>query len=272
MPVDEVCAETGNGRGRGTDIATLGRRGIHAPSVLWQPADESVSARAGLSSQPQACTTADASVGPRRYGAGTEYQPSTPRAPGLSLSRGLEIERPNQVWGTDITYLRMARGFVYLTAIMDWYSRKVLAWRISNTLDAAFCVDCLEDALRHFGTPDIFNTDQGSQFTSEAFTGALAARGIRISMDGRGRAADNIFVERLWRSVKYEEIYLKDYVDVPALLVGLTVYFGFYNGERPHQALAYHTPDRVYATGQGGGAKIVDKFGEMRKTVASTMN
>lgn len=178
------------------------------------------------------------------------------------LLRGVEVERPNQVWSTDITYIRMARGFVYLVAVMDWYSRKVLAWRISNTQDAAFCVDCLEEALRHFGTPQIFNSDQGAQFTSEAFTEALKRRGIQISLDGRGRAADNIFVERLWRSVKYEEVYLKDYASVPELLLGLTTYFEFYNGERPHQSLADGTPNRVYATGQGGGARIVDTFGK----------
>ena len=186
------------------------------------------------------------------------------------LLRGVAVERPNQVWSTDITYIRMARGFVYLVAVMDWYSRKVLAWRISNTQDAAFCVDCLEEALQHFGTPEIFNTDQGSQFTSEAFTAVLRRQGIAISRDGRGRAADNIFVERLWRSVKYEEVYLKDYARVPELLLGLTTYFEFYNGERPHQALGYDTPDRVYATGQGGGALIVDKFGETAETASAT--
>jgi putative transposase len=185
------------------------------------------------------------------------------------LLRGMEVERPNQVWSTDITYIRMARGFVYLVAVMDWYSRKVLAWRISNTQDAAFCVDCLEEVLQHFGTPEIFNTDQGSQFTSEAFTEVLKRQGVQISMDGRGRAADNIFVERLWRSVKYEEVYLKDYANVPELLLGLTTYFEFYNRERPHQALADGTPNRVYATGQGGGARIVDKFGKKTETASA---
>ena len=186
------------------------------------------------------------------------------------LLRGVAVDHPNQVWSTDITYIRMARGFVYLVAVIDWYSRKVLAWRISNTQDAAFCVDCLEEALQNFGAPEIFNTDQGSQFTSEAFTGHLKSQGILISMDGRGRAADNIFVERLWRSVKYEEVYLKDYANVPELLLGLTSYFEFYNGERPHQALDYDTPDRVYASGQGGGALIVDKFGETAETASAT--
>jgi putative transposase len=178
------------------------------------------------------------------------------------LLRGLAIDRPNQVWGTDITYVRLAQGFVYLVAVIDWYSRKVLAWRVSNTLDSGFCVDCLGQALQAYGNPEIFNSDQGSQFTAAAFTGALKAQGIDISMDGRGRALDNIFVERLWRSVKYEDVYLKGYAGVPELLLGLTDYFEFYNSERPHQSLDYLTPDEVYRTGSGGGAKIVDKFSE----------
>ena len=178
------------------------------------------------------------------------------------LLRGLEITRPNQVWSTDITYIRLAKGFVYLVAVMDWYSRKVLSWRISNSMDASFCVDCLEEALRNFGKPDIFNSDQGSQFTSTDFTGVLKREGITISMDGRGRAFDNIFVERLWRNVKYEDVYLKGYATVSELLLGLSDYFVLYNTQRPHQALQYKTPDVVYASGIGGGALIVDKYGE----------
>ena len=178
------------------------------------------------------------------------------------LLRGLEIDRPNHVWSTDITYVRLARGFVYLVAIIDWYSRKVLAWRVSNTLDSGFCVDCLEQALQTHGLPEIFNSDQGCQFTSEAFTGVLKRRGIAISMDGRGRVLDNIFVERLWRSVKYEDVYLKGYTSVPELLLGLADYFEFFNSERFHQSLDYLTPDEVYRTGSGGGAKIADKFSE----------
>jgi putative transposase len=173
----------------------------------------------------------------------------------------VEVDRPNQVWSTDITYVRLSRGFVYLVAVIDWYSRKVLAWRVSNTLDSGFCVDCLRQALRAYGNPEIFNSDQGSQFTSDAFTGALKAQGIDISMDGRGRALDNIFVERLWRSVKYEDVYLKGYAGVPELLLGLADYFEFYNAERFHQSLDYLTPDAVYRTASGGGARIVDKFG-----------
>lgn len=176
------------------------------------------------------------------------------------LLRGLPIIRPNQVWSVDITYIRLARGFVYLVAIIDWYSRKVLSWRLSNTMDAGFCVDCLEEAIRHYGRPEIFNSDQGSQFTSDSFTKVLADHNITISMDGRGRALDNIFVERLWRNVKYEEIYLKGYATMSELMLGLTNYFVFYNGERPHQALKYQTPNTVYMTGIGGGALIVDKF------------
>jgi putative transposase len=177
------------------------------------------------------------------------------------LLRGVAITRPNQAWSTDITYIRLAQGFGYLVAIIDWYSRKVLTWRLSNTLDVGFCVDGLQEALRRFGVPEIFNTDQGAQFTSHAFIDALKAHPIRISMDGRGRAADNIFVERLWRTVKYEDIYLKDYENLAQVQVGLKTYFAFYNGERRHQSLRYQTPDGVYTTGQGGGAKIIDKFG-----------
>jgi putative transposase len=183
------------------------------------------------------------------------------------LLRGLPIIRPNQVWSVDITYVRLSRGFVYLVAIMDWYSRKVLSWRLSNTMDTAFCVDCLEEAIRHYGRPEIFNSDQGSQFTSDSFTKVLKEHGITISMDGRGRAMDNIFVERLWRNVKYEDIYLNGYATMSELMLGLTKYFVFYNGERPHQALDYKTPNMVYTTATGGGALIVDKFGRAGKSL-----
>ena len=161
------------------------------------------------------------------------------------LLRGMEITRPNQVWATDITYIPMARGFLYLVAIMDWFSRCVLAWRLSNTLDADFCVAALEEALSK-GRPEIFNTDQGSQFTSEAFTGLLEHHEVRISMDGKGRYLDNLFVERLWRTVKYEEVYLKDYADGREAKAGLDAYFRFYNTQRPHQALDYQTPAEVF--------------------------
>jgi len=182
------------------------------------------------------------------------------------LLRGLEITRPNQVWSTDITYIRLAKGFVYLVAVMDWYSRKVLSWRISNSMDASFCVDCLEEALRNYGKSEIFNSDQGSQFTSDGFTGVLKREEITISMDGRGRAFDNIFVERLWRNVKYEDIYLKGYATVDELLLGLGDYFVLYNSKRPHMSLQYKTPDEVYVSASGGGAMIIDKYGEKADT------
>jgi len=161
------------------------------------------------------------------------------------LLRHLAIERPNQVWSCDITYLPLRHGFLYLVAVIDWFSRYVLAWEVSNTLDTHFCLQALEQALRG-GQPEIFNTDQGVQFTSQAFTGRLLTAGVRISMDGRGRALDNIFVERLWRSVKYEEVYLKDYESVPTAVAGLRQYFEFYNQQRLHQALDYRTPVEVH--------------------------
>ena len=184
--------------------------------------------------------------------------------------RGVVVTRPNHVWSTDITYLRLARGFVYLVAVIDWYSRKVLAWRLSNTLDHGFCVESLEHALQSYGIPEIFNTDQGCQFTSEAFTGVLKAHGIAISMDGRGRALDNIFVERLWRSVQYEDVYLSGYATVPELRVGLADYLRFYHTERRHQSLNDVTPDEVYRTASGGGTRMVDQFTETATTPPET--
>jgi putative transposase len=161
------------------------------------------------------------------------------------LLRGVAIERVNQVWSTDITYIRLLSGFIYLVAIIDWYSRYVLAWEVSNTLESSFCVAALERALEH-AAPEVFNSDQGAQFTSLAFTNRLKEHGIEISMDGRGRALDNIFVERLWRSVKYEEVYLKDYRYAPDAITGLGAYFEFYNRTRLHQSLNYQTPEAVY--------------------------
>jgi putative transposase len=157
------------------------------------------------------------------------------------------ITRPNQAWAADITYIPMERGFMYLVAIMDWYSRYVLSWRLSNTLDADFCIDALEEALRK-GRPDIFNTDQGAQFTSDGFTSLLERHGIRVSMDGKGRYTDNLFIERLWRTVKYEEVYLKAYQNGRDARAGIGEYFRFYNAERPHQALGYRTPAEVFAS------------------------
>jgi len=164
------------------------------------------------------------------------------------LLRGLEITRANHVWATDITYIPMAKGFCYLVAIMDWASRRVLAWRLSNTLDAFFCTEALEEAIRKYGTPEIFNTDQGSQFTSDAFTGILTSNGISISMDGKGRWVDNVYVERLWRSVKYEDIHLKAYGSITEARRGLADYFEFYNNRRRHQGLDDMTPNEVYWT------------------------
>jgi putative transposase len=173
------------------------------------------------------------------------------------LLNGLTIDRPNQVWASDICYVPMAKGFMYLTVIMDWYSRRVLAWRVSNTLDADPCIAALEEALARYGPPEIFNTDQGAQYTSEAFIAVLQRQNIHISMDGKGRWVDNVFVERLWRSVKYEDIYLRAYESPAALRRGLTQYFQFYNAQRRHQTLNRQTPDAVY-------------FGDMKeKTVAS---
>ncbi len=162
------------------------------------------------------------------------------------LLRGLEIDHPNQVWCSDITYIRLPRGFVYLTAVMDWHSRYVLSWEVSVTMEEDFCVSALEGALRRHGRPQIFNTDQGAQYTGEAFTGTLKRQGIRISMDGKGRCTDNIMIERLWRSVKYEEIYLKEYETVSALIHALKRYFRFYNEQRPHQSLDGRTPAEAY--------------------------
>jgi putative transposase len=174
------------------------------------------------------------------------------------LLRDVGITRPDQVWSADITYIPMACGFMYLAATIDWYSRYVIAWRLSNTLDGSFCLDMLEEALGK-GQPEVFNTDQGVQFTAQAWTSRLESAGVQVSMDGRGRWADNVFVERLWRSVKYEDIYLRCYAVVPELYGGLRQYFGFYNGERPHQALAYRTPVQVYQGGPASTSGILSR-------------
>jgi len=165
------------------------------------------------------------------------------------LLRELTIDRPNQVWATDITYIPMKKGFVYLVAVVDWYSRKVLSWRLSNTLTTDFCLDAVREAIWRHGTPEIFNTDQGCQFTSAEFTGLLKEHGIRISMDGKGCWRDNVFVERLWRSVKYEEVYLKAYDSVGEAKAQLGAYLTFYNTRRPHRAFDGHTPDAIYFAG-----------------------
>jgi putative transposase len=170
------------------------------------------------------------------------------------LLRGVRIERPDQVWSTDITYVPLARGFMYLAAIIDWFSRYVMAWRLSNTLDGSFCLEMLEEALSR-GRPEVFNTDQGVQFTAQAWTGRLESAGVAVSMDGQGRCLDNVFVERLWRTVKYEDIYLWRYETVPQLSQGLGRYFPYYNEERLHQSLDYRTPATVYQQGRIRGRR-----------------
>ena len=188
----------------------------------------------------------------KRMGIEALYRrPNTSRpAPGHKifpyLLRGLKVERPNQVWAMDITYVPMARGFVYLTAVVDWFSRRVLAWRLSITMEAAFCIEALEEALVKYGCPEIFNTDQGSQFTSADFTGVLIANAVAISMDGKGAWRDNVFVERIWRSVKYEEVYLHAYDSVAEARASIGRYLDFYNRRRPHSSLDRKTPDEVY--------------------------
>jgi putative transposase len=166
------------------------------------------------------------------------------------LLRGLSVDRPNQVWAMDITYIPMARGFVYLAAVVDWYTRRTLSWKVSITMDVHFCLEAVEEAIMRYGTPEIMNTDQGSQFTSQAFTRFLKDHDIRISMDGKGSWRDNVFVERLWRSVKYEDIYLRAYDSVSAVRTGLNRYFNFYNSRRPHSSLDGQTPDQVYFNAQ----------------------
>ena len=166
------------------------------------------------------------------------------------LLRDMAIDRPNQVWCTDLTYIPMRRGFLYLVAVMGWATRKVLSWRVSNTMDVGFCIEALEQALARFGRPEIFNSDQGSQFTSLAFTGVLQQAGVRISMDGRGRWMDNVFIERLWRSLKYECIYLNAFETGSELRAGLSRWIGYYNGRRPHSSLAERTPDEAYEAGR----------------------
>jgi len=166
------------------------------------------------------------------------------------LLKGLTIDRPNQVWSTDITYLPMAHGYAYLVAVMDWFSRAVLSWRLSNSMTVDFCLEALQEAFRGYGSPEIFNSDQGSQFTDRSFVVAVEESGARVSMDGKGRWRDNVFVERLWRSLKYEEVYLKAYEDMRATRDGVGRWMRFYNHERPHQALGYATPMSIHQAGK----------------------
>lgn len=179
------------------------------------------------------------------------------------LLKNLEVIKPKQVFCADITYIRLKKGFIYLVAVMDWYSRYVLSWQISNTLEASFCVEALQDALLYYGQPEIFNTDQGAQFTSEAFTRVLLENGVKISMDAKGRAFDNIFIERLWRSVKYEEVFLHDYYSAIEAKQRLREYFKYYNHKRHHQGLDYKTPAEVYF-GKNAYESVDKPFGPAR--------
>ena len=197
-------------------------------------------------SEPETRRATDASDGIASGISEAKAQPAGRRSHGVSVLAGRgQSQSRQQVWSTDITYVRMAHGFVYLVAVMDWFSRYVLSWAVSTTLELTFCVEALQSALRQ-GRPEIFNSDQGAQFTSDRFTGELTARRIAVSMDGRGRCLDNIFIERLWRSLKYEEIYLKDYSSVPEARAGIASWFRFYNRQRLHQSLSYRTPAALY--------------------------
>ena len=188
----------------------------------------------------------------KRMGIAALYRKPRTTKPGAGhkiypyLLRNLSIDRPNQVWAMDITYIPMARGFVYLTVVLDWHTRRVLSWKVSITMDVHFCLEAVEEAIEHYGTPEIMNTDQGSQFTSQAFTGLLKKHEIKISMDGKGSWRDNVFIERLWKTVKYEDIYLRAYDSASAVRTGLNRYFSFYNSHRPHSSLDGQTPDQVY--------------------------
>ena len=241
-----VVLRGGTGDGRELEIDAIARRAIHPDAVLRNPEDGLVARRARTRGEYETGTPADAADG-----AGSDISKPRLSVPGTGHKiypyrlGSLKIDRPDHVWASDITYIRLRRGFVYLVAIMDWFSRYVLAWEVSISLESAFCVAALDWALTTT-RPEIFNTDQGAQFTSEVFTNRLEKQDITISMDGRGRAIDNIFIERLWRTVKYEEVYLKDYVDVLEAVSNLKRYFTFYNHERPHQSLGYQTPAAIY--------------------------
>jgi len=192
------------------------------------------------------------------------------------LLRGMAIERPNQVWCADITYIPMAKGFVYLVAVMDWFSRRVLAWRLSIGMDTDFCVEALQEAMERFGQPEVFNTDQGVQFTSAAFLDELEGNGVQVSMDGKGRFLDNIFIERLWRSLKYEEVFIKAYGSVADARRGISAWFTFYNNERPHQALDYRTPSQMFEQSKAlwtcGQRKSVDHMPTVEQQQPSCIN
>jgi hypothetical protein len=224
---------------------------VSGAALLWVTAQGGMAEGAGLQSQPETGPAPHECDGAPSHLPAPQDQPAGSRAQGVPLPVIRHRNQQGQPGASEITYIPMARGFLYLVAIMDWYSRYVLAWRLSNTLEADFYVEALEEALRK-GQPEIFNTDQGAQFTSQAFTSVLEQHGIRVSMDGKGWYTDNlfIFIERLWRSLKYEEVYLRAYAEGREARAGIGGYFGFYNGERPHQALGYRTPAQVFLNGK----------------------
>jgi putative transposase len=244
-----VVLHPGRGERRESESDAFAGREVPEDSVFRSPAHDRLVGQARSRGQCQAGAPADAD-----HGLGSDLPKPRLSIPGLGhkiypyLLRDLQIDRPNQVWASDITYIRLRQGFIYLVAIMDWFSRYVVAWEVSVSMDTSFCLAALDWALQG-GRPEIFNTDQGSQFTSEDFTNRLKGNGIEVSMDGRGRVIDNIFIERLWRTVKYEEVYLKDYLNVGEAISNLKSYFWFYNHERSHQALGYRTPATVHAAG-----------------------
>src|SRR6516164_681462 len=243
-------SQAGSGQRRGSCDYGADRSALPGPALLWLAPDGGMAGDPRPSRQPQAGAAPDAAAGTGSDLPAPEYEQAGSGTQDLSVSAArAHVERVNQVWCSDITYIPMAKGFLYLVAIMDWVSRAVLAWRLSNTLDADFCVEALEEALSRYGRPEIFNTDRGSQFTSDDFTGTLKRHGVTISMDGKGRCMDNIFVERLWRSLKYEEVYLNAYATVAEAKAGIGCWLDFYNTERQHQSLGYRTPRKIYQQG-----------------------
>jgi len=242
----DVLLRAGSSERRESEVDAGDRRAVDEAAVLRFTADDGLAWRSGVGSHEKRVARLMRVMGLQAVLPGPHTSRAHPEHRVYPyLLRDLEIQRPNQVWCSDITYVPMRRGFLYLVVVMDWFSRYVLAWELSNTLEVLFCVEALQQALG-IGHPEIFNTDQGAQFTSEEFTGKLQGAGIRISMDGRGRALDNVMVERLWRSVKYEEIYLWDYADGKEAWQRLSWYFPFYNTQRRHQGLSRQTPAEVY--------------------------